>query len=318
MKILVTGASGFVGQHLISVLKDSYSIIGTVNDGPPESSSGLIYEKLDVTDKTQVFGLLNKHRPDAIVHLAAISTTWSENPEEIFKTNFDGTFNIYDSIVKIAQRKPYSPKVIFASSGTIYGKAKNPKSINEDTEIKPLNFYSTSKSCADRLSYQYSQSHKLKVVVIRSFNLTGPGQNLGFFVPDMCSQIAKIEKYPSKNTVEVGNLDSVRDFLDVRDAVLAYKALIEIDYENGEVFNLCSGVGRKMEDVLNTLISLSNKEVKIKVDPLRIQKSDIPIFIGNNQKLKRLTGWKPRINFDQTLKETLEYWREKQKGIGKD
>lgn len=311
MKVLITGASGFVGQHLISVLKDSHSIVGTVNNGPPDASDNIVFEKLDITDKTQVFDLLNRHRPDAIVHLAAISITWSENPEEIFKINFDGTFNIYDSIVKISQKEPYSPKILFASSGTIYGKAKKAESINEDTEIKPLNFYSTSKACADRLSYQYSKSYKLQIAIIRSFNLSGPGQHLGFFIPDMCSQIAKIEKDPSKNIIEVGNLESVRDFLDVRDAVLAYKALIEGNYENGDVFNLCSGVGRKMQDILDTLISKSTKEIKIETNPSRIQKADIPVFVGNNQKLKMLTGWEPKFDFNLTLNDTLDYWRKK-------
>lgn len=311
MKILITGASGFVGQHLIDVLKATHSIIGTVNNNLPSSFENVSFEKLDITQKDQVFDLLNKHRPDVIVHLAAISITWSENPEDIFKINFDGTFNIYDSIIKIAQKQPYSPKVIFASSGTIYGKAKNSELINEDTEIKPLNFYSTSKACADRLSYQYSQTYNLPIAIVRSFNLSGPGQHLGFFVPDMCSQIAKIERDPSQDTIEVGNLESIRDFLDVRDAALAYKALIEKDYTSGEVFNLCSGNGRKMQDILNTLISLSTKEIKIGINPSRIQKSDIPIFVGDNQKLRTLTDWEPTIDFDQTLKDTLDYWRQR-------
>lgn len=311
MKVLVTGASGFVGQHLLDILKTNHSIVGTVNDNLPDSSENISFEKLDITQKDQVFEILNRHRPDVIVHLAAISITWSENPEEIFKINFDGTFNIYDSIIKIAQKEPYSPKVIFASSGTIYGKADHPESITEDTEIKPLNFYSTSKACADRLSYQYSKSYKLPIAIVRSFNLSGPGQNLGFFIPDMCSQIAQNEKDPSQDTLEVGNLESIRDFLDVRDAVQAYKALIEGDYENGEVFNLCSGVGRKMQDILDTLVALSNKEVKIETNPSRIQKADIPVFVGNNQKLKSVTGWEPKISFEQTLKDTLDYWRKK-------
>lgn len=309
-KVLITGSDGFVGQHLIKLLGD-YEVVGFYKEAEPShKQENLRYVQADITQKQQMDQIMAEEKPDVIVHLAAVATTWSNDPHDIFTVNFDATLYLYEAISKLTQDRDYNPKILFASSGTIYGLAKNPESVDEDSLLQPLNFYATSKACADRLSYQYAKSNNLNIAIVRAFNFAGPGQNVGFFIPDMCSQIAKLEKEDS-NELMVGNTDTTRDFLDVRDAVEGYKQLIEKDFENGESFNLCSGKGVEIQQVLDLLVGMSTKQLVVKTDPEKVKRSESPIFVGNNSKFEQFSGWKPQIPLEQTLKDTLEFWRNK-------
>lgn len=309
-KILITGANGFAGQHLISTLKADYQITGIINKSTLRNSENIYYESGNILDRGFLEDVIKKFQPDFIIHLAAIAPTWSEDPENIFKINLIGTLNLYLAIEVQKKNSGYDPKIVYVSSAESYGKTANPQKISEDSPFFPANYYGTSKVAADRLSYQMSQSSKLNIVIIRPFNHTGPGQQKGFFVPDMASQIVELEQ-SDKNEIKVGNLDSIRDITDVRDIVFGYKKILEIDTSPGDAFNLCSGKGIKMRDILDKLISLSKKEIKIAQDPKRIRPSEIPITVGDNTKFVNLTGWEPKIPLDQTLQDTLEYWRSK-------
>lgn len=309
-KILVTGANGFAGQHLIRILKPDYQIIGIINKSNLESSGNVQYVNGNILDRGFLENLVKKYRPEKIIHLAAIAPTWSEDPENIFKINLIGTLNLYLAIA--AQKKSsFDPKIVYISSAEIYGKTPNPEKISEQNLFFPANYYGTSKVAADRLSYQMSQSAKLNIVIIRPFNHTGPGQLQGFFIPDMASQIVQIENNPAQSQLMVGNLESIRDISDVRDIVEGYKKIIEIEATPGEAFNICSGAGIKIKDLLHKLLKLARKPISIKEDLKRIRPSEVPITVGDYTKFKNHTGWEPKIPLDQTLEDTLNYWRAK-------
>lgn len=307
--IFITGAGGFVGQHAIELLSNRYHILGLLHPKRPLKTKGVTYIDGDIQDQNLIEEIILKNKPSVILHLAAKAATWSTDPKDVLQVNFFGTLNLYQSILKAKLQSSYDPKILFISSAEVYGKSSNPDSINELDPFFPSNLYGVSKVCGDRLSYQYSQTHKLKIVVLRPFNHIGPGQQKGFFVPDMCAQIAEAEKDPQKNDILVGNLESVRDILDVRDVVSAYQKVIESDFSPGEAYNICSGKGVKMSDILETLLSKATKKLTIKKDDTRLRASDIPIHIGNNQKFSSTFNWTPVHPLEKTLKETLDYWR---------
>lgn len=309
-KLLLTGANGFVGQHLISALQGSYQILGIVHNSDLQNSSSVSYENGNILDRGFLEDLIKKFQPDTVIHLAAIAPTWTQDPENIFKINLIGTLNLYLAIEECKKSSGFDPKIIYVSSAESYGKTTNPEKITEDNPFYPANYYGASKVAADRLSYQMSQSAKLRITIIRPFNHTGPGQLKGFFVPDMASQIVDLEN-SDKNELMVGNLESVRDISDVRDIVEGYKRILETDITPGEAFNLCSGKGTQMQDILNMLLSKAKKEIKIVEDPKRMRPSEVPITVGDNSKFKSLTGWEPKIPLDQTLEDTLNFWRNK-------
>lgn len=313
-KVFITGASGFAGQHLIDCLSNDYFIIGlTSNSHVFQSTEKIKYYSGDINNNELINKILSEHKPDVIVHLAAKTTTWFKDVYEVFKVNLFGTIELYESVLKLKSQDGYNPKILYISSSEVYGKTINPVSIDEKAPFFPVNHYASSKASADRVSYEYTQSKKLNIVILRAFTHTGPGQRKGFFVPDMVSQIVDLENSADNNEILVGNLDAVRDYLDVRDVVRAYRLIIEKEVQSGEVFNICSGQGVQVRKILDTLLELSHKKINIKTDPARMRPSDVPVFIGDNKKLKEVTGWQPEINLKDTLQETLEYWRKNNK-----
>lgn len=306
-KILVTGSTGFVGQHLVERLASKYQVIGLDRQPKSDNQNGN-YHSIDLTDKAALASQIRKHRPDGIIHLAAIATTWEKDARQVFDVNLMGTLNLYQAVSELKQTDGYDPKILFISSSEVYGKAANPENITEKELLQPTNFYATSKAAADRLTYQYSQSQGLNTVILRPFNHTGPGQRPGFFVPDMVSQIVALES-SDKDELSVGNLSAVRDFSDVRDVVRAYQLVLESNLERGQVYNICSGRGVVMQEVLDQLLAMANKPIRVVVDQSRIRPSDTPVFVGNHDKLTQDTGWKPEIKLENTLEESLAHWR---------
>lgn len=307
-KALITGAAGFVGHYLTETLLEKYRVIGT-DISPTSPNPKMSYFPGDILDKKSLTDLLQKEKPEVVFHLAAKAITWSRNVEEAFKINMLGTINLYESILDTRKESDYNPKVVFISSSEVYGNTDDPKNITETSSLFPTRFYSASKLAADRMSYSYSQSEKLNILILRPFTHTGPGQQKGFVVPDFASQIAELEKDPNKNEIFVGNLEPVRDYSDVRDVVAGYKAVIDTNWVAGDSYNICSGKGIKIKEILDTLLKLSEKKFVIKEDSSKLRSSDNPVYVGNNQKFVKLTGWEPKIPLEQTLKDTLEFWR---------
>lgn len=309
-KVLITGAAGFVGPYLAKELKDAYNIVAVdrKQDGSFGGLDGIVYEALDVVDKEAVAALVEKHLPDAIIHLAAETSGWFEAPYAMLSVNLSGVVNLYEAVCVQKQRCGYNPKIIYVSTSETYGHAAGSQPITEDTRLTPVNHYSVSKASADLLSYDYVQSNGLNIVIARPFTHTGPGQRAGFFVPDIASQVARAER-TGERRLFVGNIDAIRDYSDVRDVVHAYRLLLEASTNPGEAYNICSGTGVKVKDLLDMIVSRSEVEIVVELDQKRLRPSDTPVFIGDNTKLKKATGWQPRYGLQQTVDDTLKFWR---------
>lgn len=307
-KVLITGAAGFVGHYLTDTLLDNYHVLG-LDRSSENPNPKMEHFQGDILDKKFLIDLVAKEKPEIIFHLAAKSQTWTHDVEEVFKINMLGTINLYESILEERKASDYNPKIFFISSSEVYGATTDPKNITEDSPLFPTKFYSASKVASDRLSYSFSQSEKLNILIIRPFTHTGPGQGKGFVVPDFASQIAELEKNQTNNTILVGNLEPIRDYLDVRDVVAAYKAIVSKDWTPGDSYNICSGKGVKIKEILEILLKLTTKKLSIKEDPSKLRASDTPVYVGNNQKFVKLTGWEPKIPLETTLKDTLDFWR---------
>lgn len=317
MKILITGIAGFVGSHLVKDLVQKNNEVFGICLGC-EDTSGLalvrknvaIY-KCDITDFPKLSELIKKIRPQQIYHLAGASSAGKSffEPLATFNANIFGTISLLEAV----RQTKLDAKILIVGSGDVYGiVSKKDIPIKENSVLAPISPYAVSKATCGLLAYQYYKSYGLKIIRTRSFNHTGPGQGLGFAIPDFCYQIAKIEQGLMPPQMKVGNLKAIRDITDVRDIVRAYQLLMKKG-KAGEAYNVCSGKGYKLKQVLNKLLNYSNQEIKIIEDKNRKRTADIQILVGNNSKIKKETGWKPNISLNETLKDALDYWRKKQR-----
>ncbi len=313
-KVLITGITGFVGSHLAEYLLSlNMQVYGTVKrrsrfDYIEDIKNKLKLIECDVIDSYSVESAVRDAQPDYIFHLAAqsfVPTSW-RSPLETLHTNIDGTLNILEAVRKL----DLDSRIQIAGSSEEYGMVyPDEVPIREENPLRPLSPYAVSKVATDMLGYQYYKSYGLKVVRTRAFNHTGPRRGEMFVTSNFAKQIAEIEKGLKEPIIHVGNLNAQRDFTDVRDIVKAYLLAIE-KCEIGEVYNICSGKGRKIQEVLDTLLTFTNKKIKIQQDPDRMRPSDVELLVGSSSKFREKTGWKPEISFERTMKDLLDYWRE--------
>lgn len=309
--VLITGATGFAGSYLVRRLCRKYKTVGITTNATAirQGANTVVHEVGDITDPTFLRAVVARYKPSFIAHLAAKTKDWFDDPTSAFRVNVLGTINLYEAILAVRRQTRYDPKILYVGSSEAYGRTIDPYSIRENFRLMPLNHYSASKAGADLVSYEYSQLHKLRIVIARPFTHLGPGQSLRSFVPSMADQIARMERgFDARGELLVGNLQVVRDYMDVEDTVRAYELLLETDTPPGEVFNVCSGHGTRVKDVLRQLIEMSDLDLSIREDPSRIRVIDTPIFVGNNDKLRRLTGWDCEISLTTSLKNILQ-WR---------
>ncbi|NKQ39386.1 MAG: GDP-mannose 4,6-dehydratase [Methanosarcinales archaeon] len=310
-KYLITGANGFCGRHLADVLKDEgnevYGISRKIPGDLLIKYPHVKYEPCNLVDHTSVFNILKKIKPDCIFHLAAessVASSW-KSPINILNNNILSQINIFEALRELE----LSARIVVACSSEEYGLInKSDLPVNENCCFNPLSTYAVSKISQDMLAYQYYKSYDMNIVRVRSFNLTGPGRSPDYALSSFAKQIADIEKDSIKNTISIGNLNVIRDYTDVRDAMKAYHQ-IALKSKNGTVYNLCSGKAYNLKDLLNILISMSTKDIKIEVDKTKFRPSDLPIMVGNNTKIKSEIGWEPKINIYKTLKDILNFWR---------
>jgi GDP-4-dehydro-6-deoxy-D-mannose reductase len=313
LKALITGISGFVGSHLAEYLLETtdWEIAGTVF-GPYGNISDLCGQlelypaelsRLDV-----MTFVLEQAQPDVIFHLAAqpLVSASHRNPWGTLETNIHIQLNVLEGMARVSP----DCRLLVVGSGEEYGLV-TPKDlpIDEHTPLRPLSAYAVSKVAQDLLGLQYFLTHKLHVVRVRPFNHIGPRQRVGFVAPDFASQIAAAEQGLRPRVIEVGNLDTRRDFSDVRDVVRAYVLLITSG-EPGQVYNVGSGESRAVQDVLDILLSKSMVPIEVQVDPSRIRPSDVPEAVADVTRIQERTGWQAAIPFEQSLDDILEYWRE--------
>jgi GDP-4-dehydro-6-deoxy-D-mannose reductase len=246
--------------------------------------------------------------PEKIFHLAAQSFvgTSFHAPQETLTTNIIGQLNILEAVRSLG----INPYVMIAGSSEEYGLVyENELPIKETNPLRPLSPYAVSKVTQDLLGYQYFKSYGLNVVITRAFNHTGRRRGEPFVSSNFSKQIAMIEKGKQEPIIHAGNLEAIRDFNDVRDIVKAYWLSLE-KCKPGEVYNICSGKGYKIKEVLGILLSLTKVKVKITQDPDRLRPSDVPVLIGDSTKFRAATGWHPEIPFEKTLQDLLNFWRE--------
>ncbi len=309
MKILVTGAGGFVGGYLLRLLKERGHETAAMGIGGEDSlkAMGVPAHRVDILEPDAVKSCMERFHPHGVIHLAAISNvalSWKK-PGLTADVNIRGTVNVLEALHEV------NPKAKFLSIGSSdeYGlAAKSGVPLKEETPCLPQNPYSISKYCAEQMVLQLGKEYGLPVIHTRSFNHFGPGQAKGFVTTDFASQIAAIERGEQAPVLKVGNLSASRDFTFVADVVRAYALLVEQDVESG-VYNICSGRAHTMEDILRELLALSKVKIDVEPDPEHMRPSDVPFFIGDSGKLRRATGWEPRCDFHQGMKETLDYWR---------
>ena len=308
-KVLIIGAAGFVGNHLIDYIladRPDWSLTGTKMPNEQIHKNIEVLDA-DITDYAQVADLLKTVRPDYIFHLAALSSvavSWKK-PQLAVDINIKGALNLLDALREL----DYKPRVLMIGSGEEYGHIReNEVPVNEDNNTRPGNIYAVTKVTQNLLAKVYSDAYKLDIMCTRSFNHTGPNQAPLFVVADFCKQVAEIEKGLKEPVIHVGNLSARRDFTDVRDVVRAYCLLMESG-KSGETYNVGSGRAVEIRSILDMILAKSEKEIEVRVDPAKLRPVDVPVIEADISKLQGDTGWKPVISLDQTIQETLDVWR---------
>jgi GDP-4-dehydro-6-deoxy-D-mannose reductase len=293
MKALVTGASGFVGPHLVAHLEASGDQVVAVDRGGATP--------VDVTDRDAVQAVMRDVRPAAVYHLAALShvaESWSAAANS-FRVNAEGTLNVL-----VAARDAGVGRVLVVGSAEEYGAVREADlPIDEDTPLRPMTPYGASKVAADYLALQAYLGGGLETVRARPFNHTGPGQSPRFLVPALARRVAEAER-AGEDKVLVGSLDPVRDITDVRDVVRAYRSLVERG-EPGEVYNVCSGRGTTVREIAERLLAHAHRNLELVVDENLVRKVEVPRLVGNPSKIGTDIGWSPEIDIDRTLDDVL-------------
>lgn len=316
MKVLITGITGFVGSHLADFLleKGGIEVYGIERWRSRTENIEHIKDRItlmgcDIRDASSVKKLIEEIKPERIFHLAAqsfVPTSWHA-PQETLTTNIIGELNVFEAVRELG----VNPLIQIAGSSEEYGLVKEDElPIKETNLLRPLSPYAVSKVGQDLLGYQYYKSYGLNIIRTRGFNHSGPRRGQVFVCSDFAKQIALIEKGKQKPVISVGNLEAIRDFTDVRDMVRAYWLATEKG-KLGEVYNICSGKGYKIKEVLDILLGLAKEKIEIKQDPKRMRPSDVAVLVGDCKKFKEATGWKPEIPFEKTMKDLLDYWRER-------
>ncbi len=341
MRTIVTGACGFVGRYLVRELAahghevlatDRYNepppcIIGEIETGgeggirrvaidgaapPLLLPDGIPYSECNLLDAEAVAALVVGWHPQAIVHLAAQSSAGASfsDPRGTLETNIFCTLNLLEA-ARASENGDRPMRFLSVCSSEEYGRRSlEEMPLGEDSPIEPASPYAVSKAAQGMLSLQYGLTYGVEVIVTRSFGHTGPGQTDRFVLPAFAKQCAAVRAGVAPPVVKVGNLEVVRDFLDVRDVVRAYRALLERG-SSGAVYNVCSGDGLSLGDALDSLIRMSGAEIEIMKDPERLRPVDVPVMIGDNTRLRRDTDWKTTVPHERMLRDLIEYWEER-------
>jgi GDP-4-dehydro-6-deoxy-D-mannose reductase len=309
MTVLITGVAGFVGGQLVDLLRreqPALRLVGLVRPGWPipeglPSRAELV--EVELEDAASVARALAGLAPERVVHLAAQSNpqqSWAD-PEGTFRTNVLGLLHLLEHF----RTRALAPRVLVVGSAEEYGLVEaQALPVAEEAPLRPVTPYAASKVAQEMLALQYAIGARIPSILTRTFHHTGPGRGAAFAESSFARQITEIEAGLRPPVVEVGNLAAVRDFTDVRDVVRAYWALLERG-EPGAVYNVCSGRPTSIRSLLDTLIAASGIEVEVRVDPARVRPIEVPAIVGDPTRLKRTTGWEPRIALEETLRDLL-------------
>jgi GDP-4-dehydro-6-deoxy-D-mannose reductase len=308
MRLLVTGISGFVGRHVAAYLAAEHpqvEVIGLTRG----SGAGLpcASVRADLEDPAALLAAVREVRPERVLHLAAQSSparSW-DLPGATLHTNVIGLLNLTTAL----REARLAPRLLVVGSGEEYGQSGAAgRALDEQAELQPLSPYAVSKLAQSFLALQQHLAHGLDVLRTRTFNHTGPGRGEHFAESSFARQIAEIEAGQRAPVLEVGNLEAVRDYSDVRDVVRAYWALFEHGVA-GQVYNVCSGVGVRIGTLLERLLELSAARVEVRQDPARLRPADLPALVGDPARLRAATGFSARHTLEGSLRDLLDHWR---------
>ncbi len=310
LRVLMTGASGFVGSILTPMLRnEGYHVTALsnrlqTNQGPADD-----YISCNMHDAAAVAAAVEQAQPSHIIHLAAVSNVPASftDPLQTWRTNVMGSMHLLDAV------RLHAPNafVLFTSSAEVYGASfKQGIALDEQSPCQPMNPYSASKLAAECAFAQYFRQG-MNGVIVRPFNHIGAQQSANFVTASFARQIALIEAGKQSPVLSVGNIEASRDFLDVRDVCKAYLRLLSLSPERNhpKLFNIASGLPRQISAILYSLLDMTTLSIQVEIDPQRLRPSDIPIAIGNSGLLRKVTGWQPAVPIEDTLGELLDFWR---------
>jgi GDP-4-dehydro-6-deoxy-D-mannose reductase len=305
LRIFVTGVAGFVGRHLLEAWGPGAEFLGA-DHAPLEAMPGgdalkarlADYRALDITDAGAMAAAVRDLAPDAVVHLAAQSSGGASllDPVGTYRANALGTLHVLEAVRGGAP----DATVLLVGSADAYGSGAAGALIREDAPFRPTNPYGLSKAAADALGDLYAATYRSRVVRTRTFSHTGPGQRPQFALAAFAEQIARVDAGLQPPEIKVGNLDAVREYGDVRDVVAAYRGLVERG-EAGEAYNVCTGEGHRLRDLLERLLSIAGVRATIVSDPSRVRSRDADHVVGDPAKIRARTGWTPRVPLERTL-----------------
>lgn len=301
--ILITGAEGFVGSSFYTLLRnEGFNVFGTFL--PELAVKQKNYFACDLLDFDSLHSLLKKIKPDVVYHLAAISSVGFSirEPQITFRTNIIGTANVLEAAHKVCP----DAQILFISSCEVYGAGG--KSIDEDSPIMLLSPYAVSKYAAELIVRQYCDVYGLKTAILRPFNHTGPGQREDFILASVARQITEIELGRRPPVITVGNISVIRQFMDVRDVIRAYRLAMDC-MKPGDILNVAAGHGHSIEEALQILKRKAKAAFEVKIDESRFRAHDIMSLVGTGERFEKLTGFKPQFTFEKTLEDLLNYWR---------
>ena len=310
MRVLITGATGFVGTHLAEYLsgKNNLELFGLHRaHSKKKCPSNVRLFACNIRDAKRVPALLKKIKPERIFHLAAFASaaqSW-KYPAKTFEDNVTGTRVLLDAIARQCPKA----RVHVASSAEVYGFCRGQRErVTENTPFQPMNPYAVSKIAQEALAQQYGLSHHLHIVRTRAFNHIGPRQSDTYVTGNFARQVSAIEAGKSNPVIRVGNLRAIRDFTDVRDVVRAYWLCLERGTP-GDVYNVCSGTGTRVTDILDYYLRHSTVKIAVRKSADRYRRIDAAALVGDPRKLKKATGWKAAFSLSQSLQDILCAWR---------
>ena len=304
--ILVTGAAGFAGSHVVQALAGTGDILAWTRATPPpdEIASLATWQHVDLLNRDEVRAAIERAQPTTVYHCAGapnVAHSWRDTVTPL-SSNVLATHRLLDALRRAGARC----RVVIPGSATVY--APSMAALTEESPVAPANPYALSKLAQEQLGIRAAREDGIEVIVARAFNHTGPRQSAAFAAPSMARQIALIESGAVEPVIKVGNLDAQRDLTDVRDVVGAYIALMNMGTPS-TIYNVASGRARSMKSVLEALAARARVDVRIETDPSLLRPSDTPVLLGDATRLRTATGWQPDIPFDRTLDDLLAYWR---------
>jgi GDP-4-dehydro-6-deoxy-D-mannose reductase len=311
VKVFITGIAGFAGSHLAELaLQEGAEVTGTVLPGATTENLAGLGDAIqtvpcDLTEPGAVGRVLAAVRPHRVFHLAGISvvsSSWARRGD-VLRENLAGAFQLFEGL-----RATPAP-CLLVSSAELYGavpEARQP--ITESQPVAPLSPYALSKACQELYAGYYVRAERLPIVIVRAFNHVGSRQSPGFVWSDIARQVAAIESGTQPAVLEVGTVETRRDFTDVRDMVRAYWLVLDRG-SPGEVYNAASGRAVTIREVIDGFLALAGKPIEVRTAAERVRPIDLPLLLGDAGRLRALTGWKPQIPLEQSLADVLAYWR---------